>query len=125
MRMVRWFGFLPLVGGCAAPVLNLPEDPLRMTVIQRRAEEIPGSDNRVLLCLGDVTGGQVLVSIADRGGKPYLRTRSLATGDTVPFDIDGRRYYLSVMELRNFPTGDDFGVFEISSRRPRRTPPPG
>lgn len=111
---------LAVVGGCAGPAIKLPEDPLRLTVVQRRAAVIPGSRDRVLLWVGDVTEGQVLVAVCDHRGKPYLRTRSVREGDTAVFRIDGNRYYLSVVELRNFVVGDDFGVFEISSEPPRR-----
>ena len=104
--------------GCGAPRLELTEDPLRVTVRQRQADVIPGSGDRLVLKVDDVTAGQVLVSIDDRYDGAVVRTRSVRRGDVTEFRVGDRTYYLSVVELRNFLAGEDFGVFEISSRPP-------
>jgi hypothetical protein len=108
--------WLPLAG-CTAP-LRLPEDPLRMAMPQRHEEVIPGSHGRLVLGLGDITAGQVLVTIHQKGGDPVLPLRSVKPGDVVPFKVRGQAYYLSVVELRNLLFGPDLGVFELSQRPP-------
>ena len=110
--------------GCAA-TLRLPADPLEMTILQRQTRAIPGSGKRVLIRLGDVTGGQVLLTIHTNHNTVLLDTRSVKPGDVVPFDVGEQRFFLSVTDLRNFLTGDDFGVFEVSATRPApRDPDP-
>ena len=105
--------------GCATTRLALPNEPVRMTVLQRHTKAIPGSQEQVQLSLDDITGGQVLLSIRGPGGK-IVDTVSVKNGDVVPFAVGRHEYYLRVVELRNFLTGDDFGVFEISAEPPRK-----
>ena len=103
--------------GCAA-TLRLPADPLEMTILQRQERAIPGSSKRVLIRLGDVTGGQVLLTIHTNHNTVLLDTQSVKPGDVVPFNVGEQRFFLSVINLRNFITGEDFGVFELSATRP-------
>lgn len=98
--------------------LTLPKDPLRMTVVQRRSKIIPGSNGKIYLHIDDITGGQVLLEIWAHFNVPVVDTVSVKPGDVLDFEVGAQKYYLSVVELRNFLTGDDFGVFEISSERP-------
>ena len=103
--------------GCAA-TLKLPADPLEMTILQRQTRAVPGSNERVLIRLGDVTGGQVLLTILTNHDTVLLDTQSVKPGDVVPFDVGEQRFFLSVSDLRNFLTGEDFGIFELSATRP-------
>ena len=105
--------------GCAATRLALPNDPVRMTVLQRHTKVIPGSQEQVQISLDDITGGQVLLSIRGPDGK-IVDAVSVRAGDVIPFAVGRHEYYLRVVELRNFLTGDDFGVFEISAEPPRK-----
>ena len=107
--------------GCATmrrPKLELPEDPASLTIIQREAKEIPGSRGTLLVSIGDITGGQVILSIYGPGLKPIVDYTSVSPGDIVPFTVHDQQYYLLVKELRNFIIGDDIAVFEISTIRP-------
>ncbi len=108
---------------CGCTQLRLPRDPLRMTVVQRQAKPIPGASGGLQLEIEDITAGQVLVTIRSGVGKAVLDTCSLKAGDVIPFELGSRRYYLSVIELRNLLTGDDFGVFELSETPPAATQP--
>ncbi len=110
-------GVVLAIVGCGEP-LRLPDEPVRMTVVQRETEPLPGSSDQLFLRLGDITGGQVLMGVVERGGRPILNTRSVQVGDVIPFDVRGRRYYLSVVELRNFAASDDFGVFDLTRTEP-------
>lgn len=115
----RWWlaSTIVLVIGCGEP-LRLPDEGVQLTVVQRETAPLPGSGDRLFLRLGDITAQQVLVNIVEEGGRSVLNTKSVQVGDVIPFDVRGWRYYLSVVELRNFPTGDDFGVFELSRTEP-------
>lgn len=105
--------------GCMVGRLDLPADPLQITLIQRHTKALPGSDGTVRLHIADITGGQVLLSIRGVGDKTIVDTRSVQVGDVVPFELKKKRYRLKVIQLRNFAVGDDFGVFEISAAPPK------
>ena len=107
-----------LLVGCVSTKLNLPSDPVTITVIQRHETVVPGSGDSVFLKIGDITAGQVLLKIRDHHDETILDMRSVRPGDTVPFVVGDGQYYLSVVRLRNFLEGDDFGVFEISQTPP-------
>ena len=98
--------------------LELPKDPLTLTVVQRQTKEVPGSDGKVFLKIHDITGGQALVEVVNAEGDPYLNTISVNPCNTVSFTIKKQQYYLFVKELRNFPISEDFGVFQISTTCP-------
>jgi len=112
-----------LAGGCSVATLDARQLPVRMTIVQRHTEFVPGSRKSVRISIDDITGDQVLLKIYGRGNKPIVRTRSVKVGDVIPFDIGPNRYALSVRELRNFLVGDDFGVFEIAAKPPKSAPP--
>lgn len=97
--------------------LAMPEKEVEVTVIQRESQAIPGSNGRVVLKLGDVTGGQALVSVEQSDGQTLLATQSMAKGDTARFSVGSAQYEVKAKELRNFLTGDDFGVFIIAPAR--------
>ncbi|MHC4535906.1 MAG: DUF5329 family protein [Planctomycetota bacterium] len=95
--------------------LQLATDPVTLTIVQRHSKGIPGSDGIVVVKIGDITGGQVLLEILGADKHVIVDTVSVSPHDTVPFDVDGHRYYLFVKKLHNFLTGDDFAVFDIST----------
>jgi len=115
-RLLPRAAVFSLAVGCSQP-LRLPEEPVRMTIVQRTAAAVPGSNEQVFVHLGDITGGQVLLEMRGSGGKQVLNLRSVRKGDVIPFELGSETYSLSVVELRNFTT-DDFAVLEISSSRP-------
>ncbi len=109
-----------LLTGCTATQLHLPTDPVQLTIIQRHAKSIPGSNNTVRIQLDDITADQVLLSIRASTNRPIVDTRSVKEGDVIPFDLKRARYFLRVVELKNLLIGNDFGVFEVSTAQPRR-----
>lgn len=93
--------------------LDLADGPVRVKIVQRTAEPIPGSDEQVLIHIDDITGGQVLVKIVSADGLSIMPLVSMTPQQVNVFEIDGRSYSVRIVELRNFLTGNDYGVFEI------------
>ncbi len=104
----------------AGPIkFELRSDPARITVLQRRSKPIPGFHGVIKVRIGDITHGQVLVEIISEDIlRPVVDTISARQGDVIPFVLGGTEYYVSVIELRNLLVGDDFGVFEITTKCP-------
>ena len=101
---------------------ELSSDPIKLTVVQRRSKPVPGFRAGINLKIGDITHEQALLEIVSLDfRKPIVDTMSVQQGDVIPFTLGGVQYYLSVVELRNLLVGDDFGVFEISTKRPEQT----
>ncbi len=109
-----------LVTGCTVTKLDLAHGPIRMTIVQRQSKPVPGSKGTIEVEIGDITSGQVLLSIRGVSNTDIVDTVSVEPGDVVPIPIGKNEYYLKVIELRNLIVGHDFGVFEISE-----TPPEG
>lgn len=102
--------------------IELPSDPLRMTVVQRHSKAVPGFHGAIKVRIGDITHGQVLLEIiSEEVLRPVVDTISVREGDVTPFTLGSAEYYATVVELRNFLIGDDFAVFEISTTRPDET----
>ena len=106
------------VAGCTVSRLDFPGNTVRMTIIQRDTKPIPGSKNTLKVRLGDITEGQVLLSIHGMYDKVVVDTVSVHPGDVVPFQVGENKYHLTVIELRNLFVGDDFAVFEVSAAPP-------
>jgi len=115
---------LLLFAGCSVGTLDPGRLPVRMTIVQRHSEFVPGSRETVRVSIDDITDGQVLLKILDRRDDPIIQTRSVKAGDIVTFRLGGKQYYLGVLELRNFIVGNDFGVFEIATEPPKIELPP-
>ncbi|MFH1038258.1 MAG: hypothetical protein V1789_06270 [PVC group bacterium] len=115
-------GICILMVSCASPSspTKLPEDPLGLTIKQRDFALVAGN---LKIEIGDITGGQVLLTIWDGNDAVIVNTRSVIAGDVIEFDYKEHKYYLTVVRLKNFLIGDDFGEFELSSTPPaeRRT----
>ncbi len=96
------------------------EDPAEMTIIQRREEAVPGFDGKVLVRLGDITGGQVLLSVVTEEGKTLVDSVSVSPGDTVRFGVKGRAYLVRLKEVRNLLVGNDFATLTVERAIPKR-----
>jgi len=97
------------------PTLVLPQEKVQLTIKQRRSKPIPGSDDRILLRIDDITGGQVLISVRDDRGEVLLDDVSVDEGDVVSFKVSEESYFVRVAQLKNFLTGEDIAVLEIAS----------
>jgi hypothetical protein len=98
-----------------APKLPALRDlPMEMTVEQRSTTVVPGSNELLRITIEDITGGQVLVSLASNKGESVLAATSLKAGESSVFTLEGNEYELTLDELENNLVGEDFARFVIS-----------
>jgi hypothetical protein len=98
-----------------APAFQLTNLPAKMTVKQRSTTVVPGSGDALVLTVDDITGGQVIASLATSSGDTVLPSRSLTPDDTVPFKIGSSSYSLTLKQLNNALIGEDFATFIVST----------
>jgi hypothetical protein len=102
-----------------APALTLPAQGSTMVADQRSTTFVRGSDGRLRVRLGDITRGQVqLTLLAD--GTPLIAPTSVREGDTLPFVLEEKRYVLTVVELTNRILSGDFATLRITAGRSER-----
>jgi hypothetical protein len=106
----------------SVPKLDLPGESVEMVVMQREERSIPGSDGSVRIRLGDITDGQVLLSVGTDDEDKLLERTSVAQGDTVWFSVGKQKYTVHVEELRNILIGDDFAKITVALAREEDTP---
>lgn len=107
---------LPSPSKDQADIERLPAAGLEVTVVQRDERWLPGGE--FLLTLGDITGGQVLVSLSDADDKVVAGPKSMRKGDVIRVDSKAGAVELTLEELRNHLTGDDFGIFRCAPSPP-------
>ena len=105
----------------ADPTLKLPEELVEMTVMQREEKIIPGSDKSVRIRLGDITEGQVLLSVVTADGEYLLQRTSVEQGDELRFDVGKDEFLIRVVELRNILIGDDFAKITVAEAVKKRS----
>jgi len=100
--------------------LDLPEGEAQFTIVQRYTESVPGSDDYLRLRIGDITGGQALLTLRTADGREIVTRRSVRQGESVPFQLGENEYELTVERVVNFLVGDDYMVAVVSplSRSP-------
>jgi hypothetical protein len=114
----------PAAGAAATqpPEFNAGALPVSMKVSQRTTTAVPETKGSLLLTVGDVTRGQVEVSLA-LDGKPVLSPISLKETGTADFELKENRYRLTLGRLENHLIGDDFVTLELSEAGSRLTEP--
>ena len=96
----------------APPVASAALAPVRLTVVQRGREKVPGTEGRLWIEVDDVTAGQVLVKIVDRTTREdALPQCSMRFGDEATFPFAGGTRAVVVLRLVNLLIGDDFVEF--------------
>jgi hypothetical protein len=95
--------------------LDLPGEQARFTVVQRRSEDVPGTHGYVQVRLGDITGGQVAITLRAADGEDFATAQSAKVGDVVHFDLRGQRHVVVVEKLVNMLMGEDHA--ELTVRR--------
>ncbi|MHC4953117.1 MAG: DUF5329 family protein [Planctomycetota bacterium] len=110
---------LPEPGPEEAP-LQLTDSIARLTLVQRRSADVPGSDGRLRVEIGDITRKQVGLTLTHTGGRTVIPRTSVVQGQALPFSVGGRRYRLTVVELNNQLVGSDTATLEISEGRTER-----
>lgn len=96
----------------APVVVPVAPAPVRVTVMQRGREKVPGTEGRLWIEIDDVTAGQVLVEIVDRTTREdALPQRSMRFGDESWFPLGGGTRAVVVLRLANLLIGEDFVEF--------------
>jgi hypothetical protein len=90
-------------GCCAAMLLQ-----------QRSATEVPGSSGYLTVHLGDITRGQVGLTLRTADGRRLIDNRSVREGDAYEFNLKARQFTLYVEELDNQLFGPDSATLEVS-----------
>ena len=81
---------------------------------------MPGSDGRVRVHLGDITRGQVQLTLARADGATLIAPTSVKEGDALPFHFQGP-YVVTVVELKNRLIAGDYAVLVFSAGRSARS----
>lgn len=120
MRHLTPFAAMPVavLAACQASSpsgLSLEQDPTVVSVEQRSTAFVPGSEDELVLRIGDVTGGQVIVSLEARDGRTVLPPQSMREGDSRTFRLPGGEYALGLARLANFLFDGDFAEFHVGS----------
>ncbi|MEX0937815.1 MAG: hypothetical protein WDZ59_08130 [Pirellulales bacterium] len=98
---------------------KLSDGRLQVTLYQRGTKELQLPAGPVTVRVGDVTGGQVMVSVHRRDGEIVLDDVSLESGEVTKFVVGGQPYFLRVNRLKNFLVGNDIVELEIALSRDR------
>lgn len=93
--------------------LSLDDAGARMTVHQRGMMDLPGGDGYWRLGLGDITSGEVTVTVYDADGKAVLGGRTMRQGDVVKLRLGEGTYSLLLERLVNLAIGRDYAEFVI------------
>lgn len=93
--------------------LDFPCDEARMTIYQRTSKWLPGADGALRVQLGDITAGQVAVTIHGPRSELFVETMSMRNGDTLSLPLADQDYVLRLDKLVNLLIGQDYGVFSL------------
>lgn len=96
--------------------LIVPNGEARIIQSQRTTKDLPGSNGRVRLTIDDITSGQVKISISMTDGQLVRDIIIASQGDLVDFSLDGKKFTLTVSELRNNLIGEDVAVFMLTEQ---------
>lgn len=110
---------LPAPSRDQAATDGLPAEGVELTVVQRDERWLPGGE--FLMSLGDITSGQVLVSVSDADGNVVAGPKSMRENGIIQLNAKAGPVDLTLLDLENHLTGDDFATFRLAPARP--TPP--
>lgn len=119
--------FQPIeIEGQSEAAIKLSDAGLEFEIDQRSTSPIPGSDEEVLITIGDITRGRVEASLAWSDGEPILGPRFYKEGDRVDFTLKDFSFQLSFIDLNNQIIGTDTLVLRLSqiAREPAQTSQP-
>lgn len=92
-----------------------PKGGATLKIVQRHDADVPGTGGRVRVHIGDVTHGQVEVSLSRKDGGVLLSPVSMSEHDEQVFSFAGHRYRVEMAELKNLLIGNDYAVLRFSS----------
>lgn len=87
--------------------------PVEFTVSQRSTTPLPGSNERVLITIDDITMGQVMTTLSWQDGTTVVTTRSLRQNDIVTFTISNHTYRIKLKRLTNLLVEEDSATFQL------------
>ncbi|MBI1903245.1 MAG: DUF5329 family protein [Planctomycetia bacterium] len=87
---------------------------LLFNVEQRERADLPGAGGYVKVQLGDITAGQVMVTVETDEGKTLLARTSLRVGERRTIEFGEKQYVLTLRRLVNLLIGDDWAELESS-----------
>jgi len=99
----------------AQPPIAFPDGIVEFEADQRSDVDVPGTDGVWIVHLGDITEGQVEVTVRLKDGAALLAATSLEEGDGASFRYRDRRYRISILELDNHLIGTDRAKLEIGT----------
>ena len=100
--------------GTAAKAPQFATPPVTMTVAQRSTTVVPGSGEALRLTVGDITRGQVDVSLSKKDGSVVLAPISLNPRGSTHFKYESGEYVLKLTKLSNALIGEDHATVFIS-----------
>ena len=103
----------PASGVAQTSAAIAPTTPAHVTIVQRGEQQLPGTNGAITARIGDITGGQVLLTIEDSAGQFLVNTVSMREGAAQSFTVGKGTFEIQLVELKNFLTSDDFAVFAI------------
>ena len=100
----------------APKALQLTPIPEAMTIFQRGRKTLSGSNNYLTISLGDITAGQVQLSLKTKENARLLTKHSIQQGGYVDFNYHEKTYRLSLLSMVNALFGRDYAIFLISPK---------
>jgi len=91
-----------------------------LVVMQRQHKALPGSNGWLKVRVGDVTGGEVLVSMTDADGAVVESSRSMVDKDWIEFALGKQQYVLVLKRIVNRLVGNDHVTFEVVEKARHR-----
>jgi hypothetical protein len=103
--------------------------PVSLTLTQKQAQAIPGSEESLTLRIGDITGRMTLVSIRDRSSKVVLRETPIGVDEEVTFEVGSGKFGLTLSKVDDKLIGRDAGTFiirnlKVAEAEPAKRPEP-
>ena len=92
----------------------IPAEGETFSVMQRKRVFVPGTREYLYAVVGDVTAGQVMLTVTTNDGTVLVDQKSLHERDRAEFTMAGTRYAIVVEELKNLLIGDDFVELRFS-----------
>lgn len=91
--------------------LTLSEEGFSFKLMQRERIEIPSDSNNVYCQIDDITKGQTMLQIEEKGEIKFIK--SVTGKSNTDFELNGKFYKLECDKLVNKGFGQDYGFFRI------------
>lgn len=95
------------------PMPALTTIPVQLTVKQRSTVAVPGSGDKLMITVDDVTRGQIQVTLLEKDRPALVGPVSMTPEMSIPFVYDDGEYALELKRLHNTLVGEDFADFVI------------